>query len=871
MAYNVITQIDEVASHSGSDTSRSSSPVHDSFHQIRDVDNLGGGSYLETARTDDKPSLAQLSSTINSMTTPGYEVVEADDYDVDPSPERRSSSLRRSIPPLNTDVPVARHSSPEPPLHSASSDLPIPLNHPTPDLQSLQGAYIGNVERLEQSAERMSSSSADIGSEIRKMDLEQKRRSCSSASNSVIMRNGAFSSGSIASPLGSTISTRQRSVSGGSRLAQVAEPDNDESGHFLDRFPAPLPILPAPQLPVYTQGNDIYYDQHGQYGGQHGTAGEIERPSSAASGDTFQQARTLFTDFDGVHFAPLEHPNAGRQVSLNQPPLASKPESYMEPQSGEHMVYYPAPVPRTLNLPPKLSRKPIADREKRRTQILTSIAADDRKLASTQTVPAQENASGATRDKRLSTAPPQLRASVFFDRPSTTLEVEVKQDSAVATLDSILDASANAPVSAFTDHPYAGHVGSYVYGKSKRKTLSKDPKRQQEGHSQHSMGQRHSTAVGVDEDRSVAFDDGRRKEHSDGLHHESDSAQTDDSESEEDSTSTGSEDEEAEEEDDYVGPPNTLLAELELRKHELKQRRRTALPMSAHGMQSTLLEMDAMAQKKSEKRRQRPVTLAWDNHDTADDDDVPLAMLYPDKANAQDEDRPLGLMERRQLEENEPLSSRRARLRGEPIPEKRSITVHVVQPSEPEVESGDESETLAERLRRLKGQNPKESDFAHDLLAEFDNHAGIAPKEPEVAPEEETLAQRRSRLQKENLSQNGNVRNRKSMAALPQNRPAHVSRKMSHDVLQRPTMMQQYGHRMSMQSLPANMMMGYSSQAGYPMQQPYSHGMAHQHAQSSYAFQGFNMSAGCGPVMARPQPIDPAQREVIDRWRQSIR
>lgn len=879
MAYNAITQIDEVASHSGSDASRSPSPPHHSFHQKRDADHLGGGSYLETARTEDKPSLAQLSSVINSMSaTTSYDLVEADDYDEDPSPKSRSSSPRHSIPPLNTDIPDTRHSSPEPPLHSASSDLPVPLNHPTPDLQSLQGAYLGNVERLEQSAERMSSSSADIGSEIRKMDLEQKRRSCSSASNSVIMRNGAFSSGSIASPLGSTISTRQRSVSGGSRLAQLAEPDHEEDAHFLDRFPVPLPILAAPEIPVYTQSNEIYYDQHDQYGGQYGDAGEIERPPSAASGDTFQQARTLFTDFDGVHFTPLELPNAARRVSLNQPPLASKPESYKEPQSGEHMVYYPAPVPRTLNLPPKLSRKPIVDREKRRTQILTSIAAEDTKLASAQNETAQQNASGASKAKRLSKAPPQLRASVFFDRPSTTLEVEVKQDSAVATLDSILDASATAPVSAFTDHPYAGHVGSYVYGKSKRKTLSKDPKRQTGRHSQFLMGQRHSTAVGDEGERLVASDDERRKDHLDESRHRNDSAQSDDSESEGDSTSPGSDDEESEDEEgeeqmDYVGPPNTLLAELQLRKHELKQRRRTALPMPSDGMQTTLLEMDAMAQKKSEKRRQRPVTLAWDNRDTADDDDVPLAMLYPDKANAQDESRPIGLMERRQLEENEPLSSRRARLRGEPIPEKHPVTVHVVQPSEPEPESGDEGETLAERLRRLKGQNPEESDFAHELLAEFDSRSGIAPKETEVALEEETLAQRRSRLQKENLTQNGNARNPrmpKSMAALPENRSAHVSHKMSHDVLQQPTMMQQYGHRMSMQSLPVNML-GHNAGAGYPMQQPYGYGMAYPHTQSSYGPYGLNMSAGCGPTMARQQPIDPTQRDVIDRWRQSIR
>jgi hypothetical protein len=32
----------------------------------------------------------------------------------------------------------------------------------------------------------------------------------------------------------------------------------------------------------------------------------------------------------------------------------------------------------------------------------------------------------------------------------------------------------------------------------------------------------------------------------------------------------------------------------------------------------------------------------------------------------------------------------------------------------------------------------------------------------------------------------------------------------------------------------------------------------------------YAMPAGCGPNMTR-QPVDPAQQEFIDRWRQSIR
>ena len=192
MAYNAVAQVDqEVASDSGSDDFTPA--AHRAFESLRDNGHLGGQPHLESASLEEPRGLAQLTSMISSMTGTSYEVVEDDDYVADPSPD----DLHR-IPPLNTAV--ARHSSPGTPLRSASSIVSIPLSHPTPDLQSLQGAYMGNVERLEQSAERLSSSTADIGSEIRKMDQEQKRRSCSSASNSIIMRNGGFSPITLPSP-----------------------------------------------------------------------------------------------------------------------------------------------------------------------------------------------------------------------------------------------------------------------------------------------------------------------------------------------------------------------------------------------------------------------------------------------------------------------------------------------------------------------------------------------------------------------------------------------------------------------------------------------------------------------------------------------
>ncbi|KAJ5779526.1 hypothetical protein N7457_007246 [Penicillium paradoxum] len=875
MAYNAVAQIDhEVASNSSAFASRSPSPAHGhAFKQLPlDTDHIGGGSHLERAQTNDNSSLAQLGSMIRSMTSTSYDVVEDDDYDAHHSPEQRSNSLGR--PPLNTAV--ARHSSsPEPPLHSACSDVPVPLSHPIPDLQSIQGAYKGNVTRLEESAEQLTSYSADIESEIRRMDQEQKRRSVSSASNS-IHRTGAFSPvATVSSAHGSNVSpARQRSVSG-ARLAQLSEPAYEDHGEEMDEFPA-LPDL-SPSQPLFTTQNDYYYDQYNPQGLS--AEAELDRRASVASNDTYQQARTLFTDFDGVHFKHPERMEPGRQVSLDQPPLARKPEHYKQPQAGENMVFYPAPVPRMLNLPPKLSRKTNVDRDKRRTQLVGAIAAEDRKSTALPDGD-QETPRDSHSDKRKSALPPHLRASVFFDQPSTSLQVEVKQDSAVATLESILDASANAPVSAFTDHPYAGHVGSYIYNKSKRKTLTKDLSAQKTNrfsratlglsHSTNNLGEdggpvtaRHGSESGRDSDRP----------HDEREHGESEGTDTDSEEQSED------EEDEEDGELDYVGPPNTLIAELELRKHELKHRRRTAVPMPFQGMRSTLLEMDEAAQKQSDKRRQRPVALAWEGRD--EDEDIPLALLYPEKTSNEDDERPLGLIEKRQQEENEPLSARRARLRGEPVPKAapRPVTVYATATStpvpEPTIESEEvtEIETLAERSERLKGHNRSNSKFASDLMAEIDTRAGIAPKEAQDVPdtnEEETLAQRRARLQKEAAGEPGPAKQpriRRSMMALTQGRPSHLSRPSTHELYnQRPVTMSQYGNRMSMQQFPQT---GYAMPAGYPMAQQYGYPTAYPSGLATNpAMMGMN-------GMRYPQPIaqhsGPLSTDVIDRWRQSIR
>ncbi|KAK4155277.1 hypothetical protein C8A00DRAFT_31897 [Chaetomidium leptoderma] len=341
--------------------------------------------------------------------------------------------------------------------------------------------------------------------------------------------------------------------------------------------------------------------------------------------------------------------------------------------------------------------------------------------------------------------PPQLRASAFFDLPPEVPRMAVKDGSAMHTLDSLLDASAAAPVSAFTDHVFAGKLGAEVYGaekkrkkkaaaaataapvvaaaeeKAKRKTLVKrnsngnliepgaaeKPKRK-------TLVKRNSSANLLDphtekkrasrfslfgpkpaDDKSDDDDDNRERL---GSARRS---------MDEDDRSRGSAspdqlapdaDEESEEESDeevpvYQGAPTTLLAELQLRKQQNKLRTRPVQHIYPDGMRSTLLELDAVAEVERKARHGKRIALAWEDpaavqHQEEDeDDDVPLGMLYVAKAagtaNRSTMDisaimsevhRPLGLMERREMEENEPLSRRRDRLQGRTNEQPTSLT-----------------------------------------------------------------------------------------------------------------------------------------------------------------------------------------------------
>ncbi|KAL6884757.1 hypothetical protein GGI43DRAFT_419216 [Trichoderma evansii] len=657
---------------------------------------------------------------------------------------------------------------------------------------------------------------------------------------------------------------------------------------------------------------------------------ETERPMTANSTNTFQVAQDAFDDFDGAHcetdtederFATADmgsrlqkrerlpdvqhqqqeqyqlqqqyqapppaqlppHPPAAQEDTsqLRTPQQRSsgefvRPQSYFDPQSGQHMLYYPARVPAMLNLPPKLSNKPkAAERNQRRSQLLSammqpkenkrkSIVPDleqialpdplsghrnsfaalsvadklddaDDDTATTPTpyfvegpVPQSRDVSAPPSlddlrrpqrlskndaDKRksnmdkLSSLPPHLRASVFFEQPSEIPEIEVKDGSAMDTLDSILDASATAPVNAFTDHLYAGKLGNEVYGQEKKNIAKKNAaKHKSQQLSTNTLGDAFSkgSTIKLLTKRSkssllgIEANDSEVRPSPRALNDNHDGADDDDDDEEE--TGRG---EEEPEEGIFDGMPTTLLGELHLRKQRQKERVLNQGNMVPQQMRATLLEMDAVAEMQRKQRLKGRVNLAWEDQNIpveqhlSDDEDVPLAVIaamHDGAKNMLDLERPIGLMEAREMEENEPLSQRAARLQGRAsaaftnakrqsnlslgptrmaevqpaagspriitpdgaIDDDARTTITARAPSaEPLVEEIEE-ETLGARRRRLAESTlprarPVSNAFSMELLSQFgdleepkDKEGGKSPN-----PEDETLGQRRRRLQAE--------------------------------------------------------------------------------------------------------------------------
>ena len=857
MVYNAIAQADlDVASNaSDSDASRSpspkASPQRHGFEKLSlDVDNLGeNGSKLEPARGADDRSVGHFVSMIRSMSSTSYDMVEDDDYEV---VEPKSNNPRRGPPPIDTTTannktvhdkqPQSASSGPppeEPPLRTPISDHPVPLSHPTPGLQSLQGAYLGNIERLERSAERMSACSTDIASEIRRMDLELKRRcSSSSVANSAVASNHDPHTSSGASPTSnkpsprSSIRTATRLQS--SRLAQVPE------------------AMGAPSQPPST---GRFYSQ--RFYSARGANPEIERPSSTATNDTYKQAKVLFSDFDGVHYVPQDSVQGReRQASLTKPPLAKQSKSYR----ADSMLYYPAPIPTTLNLPPRLSDKPPQPQEKRRTH-------------------------------RLSAALFGHRRSVLgpSSRPATSREIEVSQTSPAATLDQILDDSTCAPVTNSAERPC---TSTGANGSPHSETSSQDSAKQRKKRSSRSLFRFYKKTSSADLNAdSAATGYSSRPTEAEAADTREDTALKSDVVNVQEGDGEVL-DHIQQDIRDYTGPPDSLMAELELRKHELKHRSRTAA--DPQGLRSTLLQLDAVAQKQSE-RRQRPVNMAWDHSNAVydgneGDEDVPLGILYPEKPDIPVDTRPLDLMEKRQLEENEPLSKRRARLKGEqpadqpPNLSNRPSTMYLPGSHGPAgSDSENEGETLAQRIRRLRTKNRNSttggSDFTSEVLAGINHIKGNGAKEGETASQDETLAETRARLRQDSkpqLSRYAKIpRVRRSMGSISLMRPKTAGRQSSHKTAldQSPVPSQHAYHdpRMSMHQAPV----GYQNlqYAKYPVAaNSYGNGMGRPSTIYGDAVLGMNHTGYAMPGYSNmgTSMAGVGQQERINHWRQSV-
>lgn len=904
-----------------------------------------------------------------------------------------------------SELASIEHDEMESPI-TRSREGSIPMRHPTPDLQSLQGAYVGNIERLEQSAERLSLSSSEIGEEIRKIGIEQRRSESrrsstqnwyrsegvsspvsqrqislgqtSHASNSIVetnnvARSGGFSpAGYFASPRGSIRSgswshhnsVKERSVSQGARLTQLTEPEQEArylesplSASFAPSTPPSGSAMetrpPIDQGPFNLDDVEIPAMQSVKSEPDVAPVNETEHPRTST--DTYRQAGAdgLFSDFDGIHTDPLpdDVPTANGKPA---PPRRASRVLEVMPHS-EDMVFYPAPVPMMLNIPTRLSKQPQAPPiEKRRSELLGGLSSEARKSAAwlpKMHEDDQEHLSNGHEARRrtqirepqkLADLPPQLRASMFFDYPSTRHDIQVTGQSAVSTLDSILDAATFAPVSAFTDHPIVGQMGPEAYGRpairprtstlpveiaemSKRRgSLNLLRKRNSSADLLSTTGKRNSSILslgnfGRRKSSGPAFEDAQEhlKAENHDLHlqtasppyHGAIDPDFEHGDDVEQDTDIIEQLKEGIPEGGYSSQPSTLLAELQLRKEELKGRTRTAATAFPDGMHSTLLQLDTVAHMQKQARKQKHTHLAWEDPtalhsglENEDDEDVPLGMLYTgrqmdnrEKARLLDEDRPLGLIARREMEDNEPLSHRRARLRGEDISVvgdnstqgQRINTIDFppdLQAQQNPAEEDDEhaNETLAERARRLKATKiptqprPVSGDFASEMMSQIGGLSAaeqpaateqatdrVSTKTPDLGAAEETMGERRHRLQaaattSQALEANAAVPKRRSMADILQVHPAAGAgvRNMHNEVKYTP------GPRTRNTTWAQNV----NRQAGLAI--GVNAGYRYQSGQTRV-----NPAINRLDYMQDLPPLDQGnarQNDMVDRWRQSI-
>lgn len=543
-----------------------------------------------------------------------------------------------------------------------------------------------------------------------------------------------------------------------------------------------------------------------------------ERATTPVSITTFQ-ANTLFQDFDGVHSVESKQSPARERDDgtsrYGRPTNPNDSQTSLEREHNSNLRYYPAPVPRVITLPQRLSRQPPAAlRANRRSQALQSLlppAGGEAEHSSDQdsqdeqphlpgyrkSMARSRSSDGLSTADRMSRLPPQLRASEFFECPAVHQKVTVKDGSAAETLESILDASMHAPVNAFTDHPVAGSEAAVVYEKesnnrsraslASKLTDARSTVYLQDSRSSQTLGQldihRKSVATPLgfclDNNHSPGSRGSVKDEGEDGIPAGmGNGASTTDLGRPRDSRLLALDDDLAtnwanEPGQDVQHPrigrhsqPTTLLAELQLRKEHQRQRTKTAATAFPNGMQSTLLEMDAVAEEQKRARRRKHVTLAWEELQVNDgdangdnDQDTSLGMLASRPSpRAQEKDVSSAAPPRLGTPDDGPANQvrRRSPIRGalhgnDPIYSRSSQSQYRLEVPGLEREHGPRSPArqeglLSQSTSRLSLGDPapprpghvSSAYFANDLLSRYGSEAFRSEGAQRRPPESET-------------------------------------------------------------------------------------------------------------------------------------
>ncbi|RKF63435.1 hypothetical protein OnM2_025077 [Erysiphe neolycopersici] len=550
-----------------------------------------------------------------------------------PSSPRQDLTFQHQIQNLphlsNSLIPSPLQTKPN--LRSASPRQAT-IKHPTPDLQALKSAHLKTIEHLERTAELLSRDSFT-----------------GKSTEDLLDKNLTNSLGEL--PL--TSSSRKSLAS---RSPSISE--DTKHGHLL---PSKSPIDKI---------------QHRSAGCRTGT--------SSKENSTMDIIGKMFEDFDGTH---LDQINSDQSLTQNsggrnsQRFSSAERLSYAGLELDPKMIYYPAPVPSVLNLPKKLSKRPTSTALSNRNsqssctiiQNLTSwqsgLAKQDisDNLEEYKHLSPNQNLEKHPKSHDLTGLPPHLLANQFFEHQNSKQEViELKDDSAVATLDSILDASTHTPVSAFTDNVFARNslqlswsdqkrnsTLSYLKGKKDKPSKEVDGSGNQDDSSKafetEPVSLNSNSLLDPNCDLGLSFEPLEDLKLGENLHEDDIQDETCENEV-------------------FYSPPTTLLAELQMRKQRQKQRTQPLTKTFPNGIHSTLLELDSAIQTEQKTRRKGRTILAWEDPAASesqaamqDDEDVPLGILYPKNVA---KNRPLGLLEKRELEDKESLSQRQNRLRS---------------------------------------------------------------------------------------------------------------------------------------------------------------------------------------------------------------